>query len=107
MRRWGGVHVCGCRGGGANARCTPFQPQNGNPPPQTRHHKHRATVPSDGTTDPFATEQLIEELTDTTDLGGRGEGFFVAQVVAVLAILFPPAVLGVSPAPPAAGPHAA
>lgn len=33
---------------------------------------------------------MMEELTDTTDLGNRGEGYFVVQVILIVLVLFPP-----------------
>lgn len=39
---------------------------------------------------PFALRSLWEEMKDVTLMGKRGEGWFVAQVIAVLLIFFPP-----------------
>jgi hypothetical protein len=40
--------------------------------------------------DPFAAEELVQELSDTTSLGKRGEAFVAAQVLTMLFVLFPP-----------------
>lgn len=40
--------------------------------------------------DPFAAEELVEELKDTSSLGKRGELYLAAQVLAVVFVLFPP-----------------
>lgn len=40
--------------------------------------------------DAFALKELWQEIKDPTTMGKRGEGWFIAQVLAVLLILFPP-----------------
>jgi hypothetical protein len=41
------------------------------------------------------TQDMIEDVLDTSELGTRGEGWFVAQFAAFAVILFPPAGLTV------------
>ncbi|KAG2454758.1 hypothetical protein HYH02_000593 [Chlamydomonas schloesseri] len=43
--------------------------------------------------DIFNSKDLIEDVLDTSDLGTRGEGWFVAQLAAFAVLLFPPAGL--------------
>ncbi|PNW84455.1 hypothetical protein CHLRE_03g145247v5 [Chlamydomonas reinhardtii] len=43
--------------------------------------------------DMFASKDLIEDVLDTSELGSRGEGWFVAQLAAFAVLLFPPAGL--------------
>ncbi|KAG2439994.1 hypothetical protein HXX76_004111 [Chlamydomonas incerta] len=48
---------------------------------------------TDTDSDRFASKDLIDDVLDPTELGGRGEGWFVAQLVAFAVLLFPPAGL--------------
>ncbi|KAI8477164.1 MAG: hypothetical protein J3K34DRAFT_398489 [Monoraphidium minutum] len=40
--------------------------------------------------DPFAADELVAELSDTSSLGKRGEVYFAAQALVMLFVLFPP-----------------
>ena len=56
--------------------------------PTLTDRKRRLGVPQCGS--PLLPQDVISELTDSTQFGQRGEAWFAAQVIALLLVAFPP-----------------
>jgi hypothetical protein len=49
-------------------------------------------APSEDNKEELDTDKLLKEVTDMSDLGGRGEVLFLSQVVLLVLLVFPPAI---------------